>query len=135
MTQQELNVITNGKYKNIELKAKPKRGIVGITPGSFILVEKTFIEGLAVPSRTYTKKVNGQDVPSISYSCKAKLGMLDGSFTEEVSFWLTEREHDLYKVCGGVGDVVKITLTKEPVLNQRTGNEELVQTLHFEKVE
>ena len=53
---------------------------------------------------------------------------------EEVSFVLYEQDHQAFADCGGVGDQVKISVTKEPRFNKKTGAESLVEVLHFERV-
>lgn len=101
--EQELKVIENGQYKNLILKPSKKQreqGVEGLKPGNYIFVEKTFPEGLEIPSKQFTKPDGS---PQLSYACKA---LYKG---EEVSFFLKEQEHEAYKVLGGEGDKLKIT--------------------------
>lgn len=123
MTEQKLEIIENGQYKNINLKTKPenkktkKPMVPGIDKDNFIIVEKIYAEGYENPGNY-----------GLSYSCKViYLG-------EEVSFWLDEEEHDAYKEVGGVDDKVKITLTKEMLTNAK-GRDYIKQILTFELVE
>ena len=37
MVEQELEIVTNGQYKNINLKPRPLKGIKGLEDGNFIL--------------------------------------------------------------------------------------------------
>ncbi|OYT25606.1 MAG: hypothetical protein B6V02_03270 [Thermoprotei archaeon ex4572_64] len=66
-----------------------------------MVVEKIFAEGKGFPNQ----------FGGTSYIVGVKY--LD----EEVSFFLDEKPHEIYKECGGIGDSVKITstLTENPV--------------------
>lgn len=103
-----LEIKKNGNYSNVVLKTKYKRqgrNLVledgkpviqhqGLEPGESTILEKVdFAEGRLMPG--------GQFGPS--YSCTA---IYDG---EKVSFFLKEYEHEQWKVCGGVGDKVKVS--------------------------
>ena len=116
--EQDLNIVTNGQYKNINLKPRPMKGIKGLESDNYIIVEKVFPEGY---------ENQGKFGPS--YSCKV---LYKG---EEVAFWLNEKEHNVYKDLGGQGDKVKITLKKEPYVNPKTGVEMLFNKLYFELVD
>jgi len=113
--EQELEVTQNGEYKNINLKPKLNKGIAGLNDGNFITVAKVFAEGYEVTSKF-----------GLSYSCRANYK------GDEVSFWLNEKEHAVYKDIGGVDDSVKITLKKEPYVNPKTGMEMILNKLYFE---
>lgn len=115
MAEQELQIIANGEHKNINLKPKLNKGIAGLEEGNHVIVEKVFAEGYENDGK-FGK----------SYSCKVKYK------GEEVSFWLTEKEHEVYKTIGGVEDKVKITLTKENYVNKNTGVETRYNKLVFE---
>ena len=118
MVEQELEITVNGQYNNINLKPKPLKGMKGLEDGNHIVVKKLFAEGFEVEPKNPTWKP--------SYSCKAEyLG-------KEVTFWLTQKEHDSYKVIGGVDDSVKITLKKEGRVNPKTGIESVYPILYFE---
>lgn len=121
MAEQQLTPIVNGKYLNLDIK--PKKGVGGLSNGNHIIVEKAFVEGQAVAS---TKYFNKDGSPQVSYTCKAKYN------DQDVSFWLNENEHTKFAAVGGVGDKVKITLTKETMVNPRTGVEMLINRLSFE---
>lgn len=91
---------TNGKeYNNLNLKTRVVNGKIlqGIDPDSTegIIVERTQLEGLKVVNPLYKKP---------SYSCMA---LYKG---QEVSFFLTEKEHQEFVSCGGIGDKVRLTL-------------------------
>lgn len=118
MVEQTLEIVPNGQYKNINLKPKLNKGIPGLDNGNHIIVEKTnFAEGMAINGKFGT-----------SYSCRVTYR------GEEVSFFLNEKEHQQYAQTGDVGDSVKITLTKEPFVNKKTGVEMLFNKLTFELV-
>jgi len=118
MVEQELDIIENGQYKNINLKPKLNKGIAGLEKDNYVIVEKTFAEGREHVSQ-YGK----------SYSCGVSYR------GEDVTFWLSEKEHIVYKELGGIGDRVKITLTKESFVNKKSGVEMLYNKLNFELVE
>jgi len=133
--EQELEIRTNGEYKNLNLITKFERDgqnvklvdgktIVkeqGLEVGNFVIVEKVFAEGRDVPSKNAGW--------SNSFTCKATyLG-------EEVSFWLKPVEHDQYKDCGGIGDKVKISLIEVEVPDKKTGKMNKYENLRFELVE
>lgn len=125
--EQELEIKTNiGKngteYKNINLKDKSKTNEKGIQDGNYIIVEKTSVDGFEHVSPTL-KTAKGD--PVISFSCKARYK------GQDVSFWLSAREHELYKAVGGVGDKVKISLAEEKKVNPRTGVKNLIPVLSF----
>ena len=44
----------------------------------------------------------------------------------------TQKDHENYAKCGGIGDKVKISCIKETVIVR--GEEKLAEVLHFEKV-
>lgn len=114
--EQKLKIETNGKYKNISLKANPMKNREGIDDGNYIVVEKLYPNGKEISQATYT-----------IYSCGVRyLG-------EEVSFILNEREYELFQQYE-VGDNVRITLKKETFINKKTGGESLIKKLYFEKV-
>lgn len=117
MVEQDIVITESGGYSNIDLKPKPLKGIKGLDNGNYVIVEKVYAEGRAVDTKY-----------GISYACKVKY---KGT---EVSFWLKDFEHEKYKTCGGIGDKVKITLSKEPFVNKKTGVEMLLNKLKFEKV-
>jgi hypothetical protein len=119
MSEQKIEITTNEKgYKNINLKEKPLKGIKGIDDGNYIIVEKIFVEGKEFDNQYGSK----------SYSCKVKYS------GEDVTFWLSNKEHDKYKTCGGEGDKVKIGLTEEKYINRKTGGKALRGVLSFELV-
>jgi len=112
--EQEINIVENGQYKNINLKPKPMKGITGIDNGNYIIVEKVFAEGFENEGK-FGK----------SYSCKVRYK------DEECSFWLNEKEHAIYGPLGGVGDLIRISLNKESFVNPKTGVEMLYNKLTF----
>ena len=116
MVEQKLEVKTNGTFKNIELKPKLHKGIKGLDNGNYIIVEKIYKDGLEKEGQ-YGKY----------YIIKA---LYDG---QEVSFFLSEVENALYTKAGVVGDKVKISLKKESFVNKKTGVEQLLNKLAFEK--
>jgi hypothetical protein len=130
MVEQTLEVQTVNKggkvYKNLNLKANAKKGTKGIDPGNYIIVEKVYAEGKKFESPTLQ---DAKGNPVVSYSCQVKYN------GEDASFWLNPKEHASYATCGGIGDKVKISLTREEKTNRMTGAEMLVKVLSFEKVE
>ena len=115
MNETDLPITENGQYKNIVLKPKPLKGIKGIEPDTYIVVEKVFAEGYENDGK-FGK----------SYSCKVSYK------GDEVTFWLNEKEHTIYKDIGGVGDNVKIYLTRESYMNPKSGLEITYNKLNFE---
>lgn len=115
MTEQILNITekvgkNNKSYKNINLK--------DISISNYIIVEKNFAEGL---------KVQGKFGDVFSIGVKYK--------DETVSFWLNAKQHDKYKVIGGMGDKVKITAVERRFVNPKTKITMLLQDYEFEKVQ
>ena len=140
MAENELEIVKNGEYNNLNLKTKFKRAqgnlvldaqgekqvfIEGIANDSSITVEKVMKEGYENISKTL--KDYNKD-PLKSYSCKVKYK------GEECSFWLSVDEHDIYKELGGIGDFVKITAEGRTSVNKKTGAKSEYQELVFEKV-
>jgi hypothetical protein len=113
MDKAKLKITTNGQYKNLNLKEKLIIDIDGrevktedyVLQGKFVLLTKAgqFAEGKEIPSK-FTKPDGGK--ADSSFLCKAEY---EG---EEVSFFLTRREHEAYKVLGGLGDTVKVLGTR-----------------------
>lgn len=125
MAEQKLDIIEKGQYKSINLKnkysvvnGKKVIKLQGINPDNHVDVTKVFVEGY---------KNDGKF--GVSYSCKANYN------GQEVSFWLNEKEHNIYKDCGGIGDVVRLSVKKETFVNSKTGMESIYDKLFFEKVE
>ena len=121
MVEQTLQPTVNGKYLNLQIK--PKKGVGGLSHGNFIIVEKAFAEGKPIPSTLYKNKDGS---PQVSFNCGVKYN------GQDVSFFLNEAEHAKFAAIGGIGDKVKITLTKEPMVNPMSGIEMLVPRLSFE---
>ena len=129
--EQDIEIIPNGKFKNINLKTKYKRDsqnnlviedgkkviiAQGLDDGNYITVKKTkFAEGRRVDRPTYT-----------FFSCGVEYK------GEEVSFILYEDDHAKFASCGGLDDTIKISLKKELKLNKKTGQDILVDNLYFE---
>lgn len=97
MVEQDLDIVTNGDYKNINLKTKINKAtgdvVQGISVGNHIIVEKIFAEGREVNMGTYK-----------FYSCGVKYK------DEDVTFTCSEKEHEAYAECGGIDDKVKISV-------------------------
>ncbi len=115
--EQELDIVENGAYKNINPKPNANKGIKGLDIDNFITVEKVFAEGLEIASK------NPKWSPF--YSCKVKYK------NEEVSFLCSQKEHDIFKEVGGIGDNIKIILVEERKVNKNNVTT-LVNTLKFE---
>lgn len=130
MPEQILEIVEKGVYKNLALKTryqqdsnknyviKDGKKVVmtqGLDNNGFIIVEKIYPGGMKIDKPTYS-----------FFNCKVKY--LD----EEVSFILYEDEHEQFEACGGQGDNVKISLTKEEAVNRKTGAEYMRDVLHFE---
>ena len=134
MESKNLEIKTNGQYKNIDLKEKLKVEVGGKTiiaqddfvlDDGYIVVEKSFVEGMEVLSKTLKKKDGS---PLKSYSCRVKYN------GEDVSFWLDDTQHEAYKVLGGIGDRVKIIGEKTPNTNPKAKNKYFLN-LKFELVQ
>lgn len=121
MTETKLEIKTKttdkATYNNINIKA--------LEDGQFAVVEKLSAEGYKNVSDKY-KDYKGN--PAVSYSCKVKYA------DKECSFWLNERQHAQYAVCGGIGDKVKISCKEEVRINPKTKVKTIVPVLSFEKV-
>jgi hypothetical protein len=114
MVEQEIEIRTNGAFKNIELKPKLHKGIKGLTSGNHIVVSKIYKDGMEKEGqygKYYIAKVLYKD--------------------EEVSFFLNEKEHEAFSKAGNIGDKVKITLNKESFVNKKTGVESMLNKLTF----
>jgi hypothetical protein len=121
-----MEIKTNGDYKNVSLKNKYKvedgKKVItqqGINPGESAILEKIFAEGQERDGKFGT-----------FFSCKAKLETGD-----EVSFILNPKQHEAFRTCGGVGDKVRETVTKETFINPKNGNEGMYEALNFDLVE
>jgi hypothetical protein len=115
MVEQELKVVEVGKYVNLNIKPKPLKGIKGLDNGNYVVVEKV-------------REVETKSDFGISHLCIVKYKGV------ECSFFLNEKEYPGYSAVGGIGDKVKITLTKEPYINKKTGVEQIANKLTFEGV-
>jgi hypothetical protein len=77
---------------NLNLKTKVNAAtgevIQGLTVGNYVIVEKVFATGFEA---------------KFGYSCKVRYN------NTECSFFLSQKEHEVYKDLGGIGDKVKIT--------------------------
>lgn len=109
MAEQELKIIevTKGDktYRNLDFRE--------LEVDNFIVVEKTFAEGL---------EVKGKFGPMYSIGIKYK--------DQECSAFLSEKQHKEYKEIGGVGDKIKIT-KYEAKIKVKAGSM-LVNRLKFE---
>jgi hypothetical protein len=120
MTQEiTLPIETNGEYKNVQLKPKWDKKTLkfegGVQEGQSAKFEKVFLEGRPISSTKYTNKDGS---PSVSYSSRAK----DANGVE-VSFWLTEAEHQQFVALGDKGTKFTVTTAKETIVNTATGAE------------
>lgn len=120
MTQEiTLPIETNGEYKNVQIKPKWNKKTLkfegGVQEGQCARFEKVFPEGRPISS---TKYVNKDGSPSVSYSTRAK----DANGVE-VSFWLTEAEHQQFVALGDKGTKFTATTAKETIVNTATGAE------------
>lgn len=123
MPEQNLSVTQNGQYRNISLK--PRKGVGGLEVGNYTDLTKTYLEGMPIVSKIYT---NSKGEPTVSYGVKANYS------GEEVSFFLNEAEHNLWKQTGGIGDTLRVTMTEETVLNRKTNVKMILPRLTFELV-
>lgn len=133
MEEFKATIVQNGQYNNLVLKTKYKKNgkmfvfdsdgnkivdVQGIPSGKDIVVSKKYIEGREVAGKF-----------GLSFSC---LVTYNGT---ECSFFLNQKEHDVYKTVGGIDDSVKISLVVEPYLNPVTGIKGEAERLYFEKVQ
>lgn len=121
-TQLEIQTTEKG-YKNLNLKTKAKKGIKGLEDSQYVVVEKLFPTGYKVDTSFKDKQGN----PVYNYSCKAKYR------DTEVSFFLNEKEHEVYQTLGGIGDKVKITAKDEIFVNPKNGIRSIITKLLFER--
>lgn len=125
-----VEIVKNGEYNNIPLKTKYKRDAKGnlvlddnsekivlqqgLGVGNHIIITKKFAEGKEVTSKFGS-----------SFACTA------GYKGQDVSFFLTELEHQSFAQAGGDGDKIKVSCTKG--VNKKNGAE--YEKITFEKVE
>ena len=128
--EQKIEITENGQYKNIGLRSNLKKGIKGIEDGNYIIVTKKFAEGKE--TRSMFEGVKGYNI-LVEYEGQDVSFFLNNKFRADGTQWFDE--YDRFNACGGIGDKVKITLRKEPFVNQKTGIEMIKQVLEFEKVE
>ncbi len=121
MVEQELEIQINGDFKNISPKPNLNKGVKGLDIGNHIVVEKVYAEGFEMKPKAAGWKPY--------YSVKV---VYKG---EEVTFLMSQIEHNKYKEIGGVGDKVKVTLTEEKITNPKTNIVSLIPRLTFEAVE
>lgn len=133
MTEQKLEIKQSVKgdkvYNNLVLKPKFNKATQkeegGIQSGNHVIVEKVFVDGgTGIESKLFFKKDGS---PEISFACKV---IYDGV---EAAFFLNEKEHAAYASCGGIGDKIKISLTKETYFDLK-GTERIAKKLSFVKV-
>lgn len=104
MEERKLKIVENKGYKNLDFKEKATVVLNGkevkteefVLDDGFVFIQKSYVEGL--------EKVGSKAGKTWKfYICKGKYA------GDEVSFILTEREHEAYKVLGGVDDTIKVT--------------------------
>jgi len=117
--EQDLIIREAGQYKNLDFKPNLKKGYKGLDNGNHIVITKNnFAEGMEKEGQ-YGK----------FYVCQVEYK------GEDVGFILNEKEHTLYKDCGGVGDKLTVTLNKVEYLNPVTNIQMLLNKLAFKLVE
>jgi hypothetical protein len=131
--QQDLPIETktsaNGKsYNTVTLLPKPKKGIAGLQPTNFVLYRKLFAEGKQFKKDWVNP--NGKTTTSFNYLCNCT----DTKSGTDLSFFLNQKQHDNFKVCGGIGDTIRITRINAERPDYQTGGQKLVPDLQFEKV-
>lgn len=119
MAEVVLPIEVKGDYKNVQIKPKFNKKSLkfegGLQDGDTAKFVKLFDSGRAVNSVKFTNKDGS---PSISYSCKAK--DVNGN---EISFWLTEAEHDQFVALGPKDTAFTVQSQKETVINPVNGAE------------
>jgi K+-transporting ATPase A subunit len=116
--EQDIEIVKNGEYNNINLKPNFKKGVKGLAIDNHIIVEKTkYAEGREIKTKFGSM-----------YSCLVRYKDTD------VSFICSDKEHASYVKAGGVGDKIKILMTKFTWTNRQTGMESSVPRLSFEVV-
>jgi hypothetical protein len=118
MVEDNLEIIKNGQYNNLNLKSKPLKGIKGIGDGNYIIVTKLY-DNVMVKEGKY----GPFSIAQVKYK------------DLDCSMLLTSIEGQQFDACGPSGTRVKINLNKEIYINKMTGSESLAQRLSFEKVE
>lgn len=135
LTETKLEIKQNGQHNNMTVKTrykwdKAKKQFV-LENGKKVVVE----QGLPINTYVVVEKLQAAGYENkgefgSSFSCKVKYQ------DKDCSFWLkdtkTQPDHANYAKCGGIGDKVKISCTKETVVVR--GEEKLAEVLHFEKV-
>lgn len=123
--EQNLEIYTtkNGdkEYNNIYLTTRVDKRTgepkIGLKPGNFITVKKKYAEGY--------RQGAGE---SVYYSCAVIYK------DKEVGFLLNEKNHELFKNCGGEGDTIRISFSTESFTN-KAGKEVTYNKFSFVKVE
>ena len=89
----------NGRtFKNIDIKrGNVDFGIAPLPRDHYVVVTKKFDEG-----REFSKTFSGNSQPTKSYLIVVEYK------GEDVAFFMTEREHDMFKLAGGAGDEVRL---------------------------
>ena len=104
MEQKKLKIVENKGHKNLDLKERATVMLNGkevkteefTLDDGYVFIQKSYVEGLEKSAAKAGKTWK-------FYICKAKY---EG---DEVSFILSEREHEAYKVLGGVDDTIKVS--------------------------
>jgi hypothetical protein len=115
MAEQQLKVVENGQYKNLYLKPSATKNQPGLEDGNHTFLVKKYVEGKERDGK-YGKW----------YSCMV---VYDGV---ECGIMLSAKEHDAFKVVGGEGDKIKVSLNEEKRVNPISKMKMLVPTLKFE---
>ncbi len=115
MTEKKLNVTENGKFKNID--------VYSLNNGEEVTVSKRFADARKI------------DMPAkgdrSAYSFFSAAVSYAG---EDVSFIIKKQpEADAFNSVGGIGDNVKVSLTKE-IYTDKKGVDRVKKTLSFAKV-
>jgi hypothetical protein len=137
------NIVSGKTYKNLYLKSKYNKD----SRGNFVIKDgkkETLFQGLddgnfvIVTKSQYAEGKKFEKVAYDSFLCNVNYKGTECTiwFTQPKADKLGTLETEYMKYCltGGVGDKVKITLKKELKINKKTGAENLVDTLLFERV-
>jgi len=112
--EQKIEIKTSGAYKNIA----PKKDL---EQGNYIVIEKKFVDA---------KEMTGGKFNNTSFLAQV---IYEG---EEVSFFMTPKEHDQFKDVGGVGDRIKCILGEKTFERKskegKTVGKMIYNTLSFE---
>jgi len=106
-------------YFRLDVKPKPMKGVKGLAEGEYIIVKKNFADA---QKKSSPKGFGDYFITTVGVGDK------------NVTLFMNLKEGEDYNQCGGLGDEIKLIMTKVGYTNPKTGAETMYPRISFEKV-